>query len=477
MIRSPPRYGREVARRRAFLFAAALLLRWRRPRRVQSAYNRAMSAPPSATPDQPSLLRAVSRWQVVALASNDVIGSGVYLLPATAALFLGAASPWAVLAAGGLVLMLVLCFAEAGSMFDQPGGAYIYTREAFGDFIGFEVGWMSWIARLTATATLSAGFAQAVQKVWPVAGTEGGRAFTIVVALILLTVVNVAGVKHGARTAVILVVSKVLPLLLLIAVGVFAIQWDRIFPVPAPDAAGLGGAALLLLFAYAGFENTAAAAGEYKNPQRDVPFGLVVMIVGVTAIYTLIQLVALGVVPDLAHSRTPLADGAGILFGVAGIYLLTIGAMLSIFGTMNNSVLGGGRYLYALSERGHLPRVFASIHPTFRTPWIAIMVQTGIALLLALTGSFAELAQLSVMARMASYIGTAAAVLVLRTKMPDTPRRIRLPGGPAIPVAALLVCALFLTSATSRNAIAGAIALTVGAVIYLVGSRRARPSE
>ncbi len=130
----------------------------------------------SATPaTQPSLLRAVSRWQVVSLAANDVIGSGVYLLPATAALFLGAASPWAVLAAGGLVLMLVLCFAEAGSLFDEPGGAYVYTREAFGDFIGFEVGWMTWIARLTSTATLSAGFAQAVAKVWPLAGTTGGR--------------------------------------------------------------------------------------------------------------------------------------------------------------------------------------------------------------------------------------------------------------------------------------------------------------
>ncbi len=427
----------------------------------------------SATPDQPALLRAVSRWQVVALASNDVIGSGVYLLPAAAAGFLGAASPWAVLAAGALVLMLVLCFAEAGSMFDQPGGAYVYTREAFGDFVGFEVGWMTWIARVTSTASLSAGFAQAVTAVWPVAGTDAGRALTIVAALILLTAINVAGVKHGARTAVILVVSKVLPLLILIAIGVFAIHWDRIFPVPAPDVEGLGGAALLLLFAYAGFENTAAAAGEFKNPQRDVPFGLIVMIVGVTAIYTLIQLVALGVVPNLAQSDTPLAEGAGILLGAGGIWLLTIGAMLSIFGTMNNTVLMGGRYLYALSERGHLPRAFASVHPTFRTPWIALMTQTAIALPLALSGTFAELAQLSVIARMATYIGTAAAVLILRSKMPETPRRIHLPGGPAIPVAALLVCILFLSSATAKNAMAGAIALAVGAVIYLVGSRRA----
>jgi basic amino acid/polyamine antiporter, APA family len=436
-----------------------------------------MSATPSATPDQPSLLRAVSRWQVVSLAANDVIGSGVYLLPATVALFLGAASPWAVLAAGGLVLMLVLCFAEVGSLFDRPGGAYVYTREAFGDFVGFEVGWMTWIARLTSTASLSVGFAQAVTAVWPAAATTGGRALIIVLALVLLTAINVAGVKHGARTAVILVVSKVLPLVILIGVGVLAIHWDRVFPVPAPSMEGLNGAALLLLFAYAGFENTAAAAGEFKNPQRDVPFGLIVMIIGVTAIYTLIQLVALGVVPDLAHSETPLAQAAGMLLGPGGIYLLTVGAMLSIFGTMNNTVLMGGRYLYALSESGRLPRVFASVHPTFRTPWIAIMTQTGIALPLALSGTFAELAQLSIMARMATYIGTAASVLVLRAKMPDAPRRFRLPGGPIIPVAALLVCLLFLSSATLKNAIAGVIALVAGAIIYAVGMRRLRPGE
>ena len=427
-----------------------------------------------SAPTQPSLLRAVSRWQVVSLAANDVIGSGVYLLPASAALYLGAASPWAVLAAGALVLMLVLCFAEAGSLFDQPGGAYVYTREAFGDFVGFEVGWMTWIARLTSTAALSVGFAQAVTAVWSGAGTDAGRAVTIIASLVLLTVINVAGVKHGARTAVILVVSKVLPLLVLIAVGVVAINWNRIFPVPLPTTEGLGQAALPLLFAYAGFENTAAAAGEFKNPQRDVPFGLITMIAGVTAIYVLIQFVALGVVPGLATSEHALADGAGILMGTFGVWLLTIGATLSIFGTKNNTVLMGARYLYALADRGHLPRVFASVHPRFRTPWIALITQTAIALPLALTGAFVELAVLSVIARMATYIGTAAAVPILRRKLPATERSIRLPGGPLIPILALVVCLMFLSSATARDLIAGAIALAVGAVIYLAGSMRTR---
>ena len=420
-------------------------------------------------PAHPSLLRAVSRWEIVGLSVNDVIGSGVYLLPAAAAAALGPASVWAVLAAGLCVLLLVLCFAEAGSLFDAPGGGFVYTRAAFGEFVGFEVGWMTWVARVTSMASLSAGFAQATSALWSAAGEGPTRGLVITACLAGLTWINVRGIKHGVRTAVILTIGKVLPLLFLIVVGVVALDWSRVFPIPAPDRKGLGEAGLLLLYAYAGFENTAAPAGEFKNPRRDIPFALFVMIASVTAIYTLIQLVAVGVVPDLATSATPLADAAAILTGPFGIWLLTIGAALSTLGTTNNSVLAGSRYRYALAESGGLPRVLAKIHPTYRTPWIALLVQGAIALPLALTGTFTGLAALSVIARMTTYVGTAAAVPVLRRTMPATPRTVRLPGGPLIPIAALVVCAAFMSSATSTNLVAGAIALLIGAGLYFRG--------
>jgi basic amino acid/polyamine antiporter, APA family len=426
-------------------------------------------------PGQPTLVRAVSRWQVVGLSVNEVIGSGVYLLPASAAALLGPASIWAVLLAGVAVLLLVLCFAEAASLFDRPGGAYVYTKAAFGDFVGFEVGWMTWVARVTVAASLSAGLAQAIGKVWPDAETPGGRALVIAASLLALTWINVRGVRHSARVGVALAIGKVLPLLILIAAGVAAVQWKRVFPIPAPDTKGLGEAALLLLFAYAGFENTAAAAGEFKNPRRDVPFALVTMIAAVTAIYTLIQLVAVGVVPGLAESKAPLADAAAILIGPSGTWLLTIGAILSIFGTNNGTVLNGSRYLYALADAGRLPRVLARVHPRHRTPWVAVVTLTGIALVLALSGTFRELAAVSVIARMATYAGTAAAVPVLRRKIPPSERTMRLPGGPAIPIAALAVCAVFLWAASVRSLVAGGIALVIGAAIHRFGARRVAP--
>lgn len=426
----------------------------------------------------PSLRRAVSRWEIVGLAVNDVIGSGVYLLPAAAAALLGPASLWAVLVTGGAVALLVLCFAEAASHFDEPGGGYVYTREAFGNFVGFEVGWMTWLARIASVASLSNGFAQALGFLWPDATVGLTRALVIALPLALLTWINVVGVKSGARTAVFLSIAKVLPLVFLIIVGLPAIDTSALFPIPAPRTDVLGEAALLLLFAYAGFENTAAAAGEYKNPQRDVPFALLTMIALVTTLYFLIQLVALGTLPDLAErvEGAPLADAATLLVGAWAGVVMTVGAAVSIEGNVGNTTLMGPRYLFALAEDGFGPRALASVHPKWRTPYVAIIVQSTIALALALSGSFVQLAMLSIVARLATYIGTAAAVPVLRRKFPRTESTVRLPGGPLIPIAALALCLVFLLSATRWNLIAGAIALVVGLLLYAFRRRPVAPS-
>lgn len=434
------------------------------------------SAPPSTV----GLLRVVSRWEIVALSINDVVGSGVYLiLPVAAAALLGAMSVWAILAAGLAVLLLVLCFAEAGSLFDGAGGAYAYTRAAFGELIGFEVGWMTWIARISTVAGLSVFFSRAVGYLHSAANEGIGKWVTSLAALAVLTFINVRGVKSGTRLGVILTWGKLLPLLLFVVVGVFAMDWSRVAPmfhlaqdVPSQDA--FGRAALLVLFAYAGFENTPAMAGEFENPKRDVPFALIVTIALVTGIYTLVQVVALGTLAGIGESKTPLAHAATHIIGPVGGFILTLGAALSVLGTINNTVLCGPRYLYALAESGSLPSFFARVHPKFHTPHVAILTQSALAAGLMLTGTAEQLAELSVVARLATYVGTAASVLVLRRKhkSTDDSRRVTLPGGPAIPVAALLVCAVFLSSATTKNLIAGVIALVAGAVVFFAFKRR-----
>ena len=431
------------------------------------------------TKDSPQLVRTVSRWQLVGLSINDVIGSGVFLLPAAAAILLGGASIWAVFLAGCAVAILVLCFAEASSYFDEAGGAYLYTREAFGEFVGFEVGWMTWLARVTSVASLSVGFALATSYLWPAAAEGWGRILVITTSLGFLTWINVIGVRQGAKMAVFLTIAKSIPLLAFIGIGVFAIDWNLITTDTPPIAFdSLSEAVLLLLFAYVGFENTPAAAGEYKNPKTDVPFAMLIMVLVVTIIYTLVQLVAVGTYPALAESESPLADAGSYFAGTGMALLMTIGAMVSIFGNVGNTTLIGPRYLYALAKDGYGFKALAKIHPRYRTPAVAILVQSGLALILAISGSFVGLAMLSIIARLATYAGTAAALPILRKRFPNHPNALRLPGGYTIPILALGICLIFLISTTIENLIAGAVALIVGAVIfYFRGGDKKSDSE
>jgi len=255
-------------------------------------------------------------------------------------------------------------------------------------------------------------------------------------------------------------------------VGLFVARGQAVAAQPA-GSGDLGKAALLLLFAYAGFENTAASAGEYRNPRRDVPFALMLNVGLVTLLYFAVQWITLGTLPDAGASATPLADAArGFLGSWAGL-LLTVGGALSILGTNSNTILAGPRYLHALALDGYGPAWLARVHPRFRTPAAAVLLQTGIALPLALSGSFVSLAALSVVARLATYIGTAASVPLLRRKFADRPSTIRLPGGPLIPIAATLVSLGLVASAGLRNLVTGAVALLAG--LLLIAFRR-RPS-
>ena len=422
----------------------------------------------------PSLKRAVTRWQIVALSLNDVIGSGIYLLPAAAAALLGWASIWAVALAGLAVLLVVLCFAEAATHFDEPGSSYLYAKTAFGDLVGFQVGWMAWLTRVASVASLSAGFAQALAFLWPGADQGAGRVFTITGSILLLYSLNLIGVRSGTQTSVVLTIAKLVPLSLFVVAGLFAFSAERAFSQQATGAGSYGAAALLLLYAFAGFENTAAAAGEFKNPQRDVPFALLTQIGIVTSVYVLVQITALGTLDNVALSETPLADAAAGMLGPLGGLLLTVGAAISILGTTANSVFAGPRYLFALAKDGYLSPKLAAVHPKFRTPAAALTLQTVLALPLALTGSFVHLAVLSVVARLITYLGTALAVPVLRRKMPARPGAFRLPAGPTIPVLAALLAMAFAASATLDNLLAAGAAMVAGLLVY--GLRKQVPA-
>jgi APA family basic amino acid/polyamine antiporter len=409
------------------------------------------------------LVRAVGFWGLVAMCINAVVGSGVFLLPTESYKLLGPFSLWAPLIFALPVFILVLCFAEAASHFSEPGGAYLYAKTAFGDFIGFETGWMNWLARVTSLAALSNGFVLSLARIFPSLGTASARIAVILISIGILTAIHYAGVKYGAASIYVFTLGKLIPLVGFIVVALIAWRHNPIpasmhLPGPGTDWSG---AALFMLFAYAGFENMGVPAGEFRNPRKELPRALLVGTLAIAAIYVLAQLGAMSALPDLSKTATPIADAAAALVGPLGAIIVTLGALLSMAGTNSGTVLEGSRMLYAISLGRPRLRAVSYVHPTFRTPTVAILIHVLFAAVLACAGSFAKLAMLSAVARLTTYLFTCAAVPFLR-KLNEG---FRTPGL-IIPILGTVISLVLFFTMNRFNFLAAAIAILVGALIY-----------
>ena len=414
--------------------------------------------------DSEKLVRAVGFWGLVAMCINAVVGSGVFLLPTESYKLLGPFSLWAPLIFALPVFILVLCFAEAASHFSEPGGAYLYAKTAFGDFIGFETGWMNWLARVTSLAALSNGFVVSLARIFPSLGTASARIAVILISIGILTAIHYVGVKYGAASIYVFTLGKLIPLVGFIVVALIAWRHNPIpasmhLPGPGTDWSG---AALFMLFAYAGFENMGVPAGEFRNPRKELPRALLVGTLAIAAIYVLAQLGAMSALPDLSKTATPIADAAAELVGPLGAIIVTLGALLSMAGTNSGTVLEGSRMLYAISLGRPRLRAISYVHPTFRTPTTAILIHVAFAAVLACAGSFAKLAMLSAVARLTTYLFTCAAVPFLR-KLNEG---FRTPGL-VIPILGTVISLVLFFTMNRFNFLAAGIAILVGALIYL----------
>jgi amino acid transporter len=415
------------------------------------------------------LVRTVGFWGLVAMCINAVVGSGVFLLPHESFKLLGPFSLWAPLLFAIPVFILVLNFAEAASHFDEPGGAYLYAKSAFGDFVGFETGWMNWIARVTSLASLSNGFVVALALLWPSIGSGWQRTAIIIGATLFLALIHFFGVRYGAASIYVFTFGKLVPLIGFIIVSLAVWKTNPIpgsFTLPGAGT-NWSDAALFMLFAYAGFENLGVPAGEFKNPRRDLPMSLLVGILAIAAMYALVQLGAMSALPDLSQSQTPIASAAAELIGPIGAMIVTLGAVLSMAGTNSGTMLEGSRMLYALSLGRRLGPL-SYVHPTFRTPSVAIAIHTVVALALAIPGSFGTLALISAMARLTTYLVTCLAVPRLR-KLNEG---FRTPGL-IVPVLGVLVALVFVYNLNAMKLLVAAIALTLGALLYIASKPRA----
>jgi len=399
-----------------------------------------------------------------ALSVGSVIGTGIFFLPGKAARDMGPAAAVALLIGAVLAGLLVLCYAEAGSRFRGTGGAMRYGQAAFGDLVGFEIGWATWIARVVSWAALATAFVRVLGPLW--ADAEEFRTALIIGLVGLLTVFNLRGIRMGGRLNTVLTAGKLIPLIAFIIIGAFHLDGSRFTPFAPQGFGDLGATTVFMLYAYVGFEGMVIPAAEMRDPKRNVPRALLLGMGTVIILYAGVWAVCTGTLPGLAESKNPVGDAAANFLGPAGTNIILVGIAISVVGINAFMALVTPRALYALSHEGLLPTWIGGVSER-RVPTFAIVATSGAVLALAVTGSFEGLAVISVVARIAQYVPTCFAVLKMRRQPELPPAEFRVPFGPVVPLVAVGVCAWLLVETPRDKLLWGAVAVLSGLALYL----------
>jgi amino acid transporter len=417
-----------------------------------------------------SLVRSIGIVALAASIVNITIGGGIFRLPADMSASLGPTAPVAYLLCAVAMGLIVLCMAEAGSRVALTGGPYAYVEVAFGPFVGFLAGFLLWMLLTFAMAAVATVLAANLGALVPAVSGRAASAVVLIAIYAAFAGINIRGVAAGARVNTALTVAKILPLLLLIAGGLLAIDPDNLRIVEAPDAATLARSSLLLIFVFAGIEAALVPGGEVRDPARTVPRAIFAAMAIVTLLYAGLQFVAQGVLGEaLAASKAaPLAEAAGVAIGGWARALLLFGAVISMTGHAGAMILATPRTIYALARDGFLPAVLARTHPVYRTPALAIVLQCAIVLVLAITSTFERLAIIANLSTLVLYGTCCLATWQLRrrdVRAGGTPFRIPAPG--VVIALACLVIAWMLTSITPGEWAALGVALLVASAIFL----------
>ena len=426
------------------------------------------------TSGERSLVRAIGTWSLAAGVINITVGGGIFRLPADVARALGAAAPIAYVVCAIAMGLIVLCFAEAGSRVAMTGGPYAYVELAFGPYVGFLAGVLTWLLGTTAVAAVSTVFAINAAKLFPVFENTVMRDVLLVASFALVATINILGVKQGSRLNSIGTIAKLAPLLLLVLVGALFVQRSNLAITSSPAIGDITRASIVLIFAFSGVESALVPSGEVKDPARTVPRAIFVAMLAITLLYIAIQLVAQGVLgAALSTSSTPLADAAGVVFGSSGKVLLLAAVVISTFGYLSGMTLAIPRALFAFGRDGYLPGAIAAVHPTYRTPYVSIAIQSALACTLAITSAFEKLAIIANVAALLVYFACSLAAWQLRrrdVRAGGIPFRV--PGGGVVPLLSCAVIIGLLSSITLPEWRVLALIIGVASLLFAVTRRR-----
>lgn len=426
-----------------------------------------MSTPTSG---DAALVRALGTRQLAASIVNTTVGAGIFALPALVAAGLGPAAPLAFVMCAAAMTLIVGSFALAGSRVAITGGLYAYVEAAFGRYVGFLAGVLQWLTGVLAVASVASALVGQVGQVAPALASGAGRAVLMAIAFGSMAIVNIRGVRGGARTVEILTLSKLLPLLIFILVGAWFVDPQNLVWSGLPAGSAVGQTVLLLVYAFAGIETALIPTGEVRQPSRTVPRAIFLALTVTTLLYLAIQVVAQGLLGSemSAFRDAPLAEAASRAMGPAGRTLMLVGAMISMTGYISGDMLGSPRTLFAFGRDGVLPSPWASVHPRFRTPHIAIITHAVVAWTVAVSSTFSRLVLLTNVALLLLYLMCviAAFELVRRDVRTEDPP-LTMPGALVVPILASAFILWILSQATGAEfAVCGAV-LAVASVLFV----------
>jgi APA family basic amino acid/polyamine antiporter len=421
------------------------------------------------------LVRTIGRWSLTALMINSIIGSGIFGLPSVVSERVAGMAPFAYLIAGAGVAVIAGCLSEVASQFRETGGPYLYARETLGRFWGIQIAWMTWLSRIAAAAGTANLFTTYLGQMISRATQPVYRAEILLLLIGVLAFVNYIGVRLGTRVSDFLTGAKVLLLVIFIGAG---LGWMGMHGVVTP--AGLPHAitamdwleaVLVLVYAYGGFEAVLLATGEMRDPRRDAPVALLIGISVVAVVYTLVQVVVSGTLADPATTPRPLSESARQIFGTGAATAIAVGARGSIYGYLSANMLHTPRLTFALAEHGDFPRIFARIHPQFKTPHVSILLYAALLLVFTLAGNFRWNITLSAIARLFTYGSIAMVLLVLRRRRPQADA-FRLPAGKVLAVLAISFCVVLLVRSPLSNSSLVVVTAMLAATNWVAVRRR-----
>ena len=415
------------------------------------------------------LKREIKRWDLVLLIINSIIGAGIFGLPSKIFSLAGIYSMAAIFICAILMLVIILNFSEVASQFKKTGGPYLYTLKAFGKFPGYIIGWLALISRIAAYAALINLLVDYLSYLNERFNDQSVRSITIIIITAIIFLVNYRGVKSSSRLNNLLGISKLIPLTLFVIVGFFFIDFALLdFNQPSLSITDFSSAILILVFAFTGFEAAVINTGEMSNPEKDIPFALIFSTLFVALFYILIQVVSVGTFPDLANSNKPIADAADFIFGSTGGLLITIGAVISIGGTLNANLLAGSRLPFALSEENQFPMVFSKTNTKTAVPYVSLIVYSVVTILVSVTGTFIYALSISVISKVFIFSIISAALIKLRTANKQNETAFKLRFGSLSAILGIIICVWLLSVSKLSDFRDVVIIIIAGLIVYFI---------